>query len=195
MANIYYGDNLTSTTDGDWNNTNNWYVSLGFQIGCCCVGGAQAGRVPNGTTDTVWFTATGGVKGITTGPSAVTWPNGYPGTINLVFDSTSVQRAVGFLAAGTYSGLVNVRAWGAAGFDTEAIRAGTTFTGTVVRPSTVDGAGNQAWISGGTYKPGPVSCAYIPATGRLDPTNIPTDPGFKAAGGAFLPVINVTGIP
>lgn len=192
MANVYYGDNLTSTTNGNWNDPNNWYSSLGFQAGCCNVAGTLLGRVPNGTTDTVWFTATSGVSGITTGPSSVTWPNGYPGTINLVYDATSVQSAIGYLAAGVYSGTVNVR--GQAGFangsEGAAIRAGTTFTGTVVRPQGVAGSANFAWISGGTYTPTAPGNA-INADGTINWANMPADPGFKSAGGTFTPITPV----
>ena len=143
MANIYFGDNATSTTDHNWNTVGNWYTSLGVPgtSKSAPVPGALAGRLPNLTTDTVVL-----YDYVTTGPNSTSYPSTsgiY--TRPIVFPSSyPYNGGTIYVSDGHYSGAVTLNVLGYNFFSTSNVIRGGTWDGAV----TDNGASG---ISGGTF--------------------------------------------
>jgi hypothetical protein len=205
LANIYYGDGGVSSVTGNWNTVSNWFLTIGVCNCCGSFPGTPAGRVPNGTTDTVVITNNKNVLfSITTGPTVP-----YPGVVTILptpgingFNGGQVQ-----VTAGNYSGVWD---WSAlpTGASSQSFLgiSGGTFTGSF----TTGGAGfasasggqriqvgppgtiPQVVITGGTFSPAISATLNLPAN-TLTAT-WPLDPGFASFSG-YQPVVTVTNVP
>ena len=193
----------------DWNNTANWYSTLGTYI-CCCgsstyTPGAALGRVPNPSLgDTIVLVGSGvsavGYGGstypsyIVNGPSStysgsITWGGPAGGWTSLSAGSYSgaitvnaVNNAPPAIIGGTYSGIVALTNTGWI--------SGGSFTGTVNRAASAGVLIGK--ITGGTYSP-TVNVPYssFPSSSQ---NYYPNDPGFLAGGGTFSPNVTITGV-
>jgi hypothetical protein len=168
VANIYYGDGVTSITDGNWNHAANWYLTLGSVICCICTPGTPAGRVPQ-QGDSVVLVASpnasgSNIKNIVTGPVLWNGPVSWLGlsiTIQAgnfsgpVIVGLAASNASGGISGGTFSGPVAFNGT----FPTNALSAsnwiisGGTFTGTVTRKTDLGSTRYGTAITGGTYSP------------------------------------------
>jgi hypothetical protein len=108
VANVYFGDGVTSTTDNDWNNPANWYSTLGSIGGSCCpdtpgasylVGGVPSKPLAN---DTALIVGGPTVSNITIGPTG----NYFTGTIKWV---NAFGRGPGInIAGGTWTNIASI---------------------------------------------------------------------------------------
>jgi hypothetical protein len=111
--------------------------------------------------------------------------------------SGAITMNVGsIISNGTFSGAVSINYFQATSSTTQNLSAanapgivGGNFSGTVTRSYTFPY--NWNYIYGNALYTPTATCAI--SNGQLVTTNLPTDPGFKVAGGTFSPIINLSG--
>lgn len=168
MANIWYGAlqypaGRSSPSDGNWRNTNNWYLSVGQDgANCCTVTDAvPANRVPTNADSVYLFD---GTVDITTGPSST-----FSGSIT-TYGSGGAR--VPALSAGTFTGNITGITVGGGTYSTGSMNVVTfnagnasgVMTSCIINGGSTSGTLTSCTINGGANSGAFVSCIFNAGT-------------------------------